>query len=115
MDLFDVIYSVRAQRKFFSKPVPDSMISQLLDAAIRAPSAGNRQEWLFVIVQDSEQRRKIAAIYEKASVAIMGFYRQRGKQCAHHLPESDFLCDHTFANEAAVAGFSVIRARYSQR
>jgi len=54
MDLFDVIYSVRAQRKFLSEPVPDSMISQLLDAAIRAPSAGNRQEWLFVIMQDSE-------------------------------------------------------------
>jgi nitroreductase len=88
MDLFDVIHSVRAQRKFLSEPVPDSMISQLLDAAIRAPSAGNRQEWLFVIVQDFEQRRKIAAIYEKASVAIMGFYRQRGKPA--HLTELQY-------------------------
>jgi nitroreductase len=88
MDLFDVIHSVRAQRKFLSEPVPDSMISQLLDAAIRAPSAGNRQEWLFVIVQDFEQRGKIAAIYEKASVAIMGFYRQRGKPA--HLTELQY-------------------------
>jgi len=30
-------------------------------------------------------------------------------------PESDFLRDHAFPNEAAVAGFSVIQARYRQR
>jgi hypothetical protein len=30
-------------------------------------------------------------------------------------PESGFFRDHLFANEAAVAGFSVLRARYRQR
>jgi hypothetical protein len=34
---------------------------------------------------------------------------------AHHLPESGFLRDHTFVNEAAGAGFSVIWTEYRQR
>jgi hypothetical protein len=31
--------------------VPDGVIYQLLDAAIQAPSGGNRQEWMFVVVR----------------------------------------------------------------
>jgi hypothetical protein len=34
---------------------------------------------------------------------------------AYHMPESGFLRDHVFANEAAVAGYSVIRAENRQR
>ena len=43
--LFEAMYSARALRRLKPDPVPDEIITQILDAAIRAPSAGNSQHW----------------------------------------------------------------------
>jgi len=75
--LFDAIYSTRAIRKFRPDPVPDEMIAKILDAAVQAPSGGNRQQWLFVVVKDLEQRRRLAAIYKQAAEVIGTFYAAR--------------------------------------
>lgn len=45
--LFEAMYSARALRRLKPDPVPDEIISKILDAAIRAPSAGNSQLWGF--------------------------------------------------------------------
>ena len=52
--LFDAIYSARALRRLKPDPVPEEIITRILDAAIRAPSAGNAQNWGFVVVRDME-------------------------------------------------------------
>ena len=62
IDLFDAIYTARAQRRFRPDPVPEELVDRVLDAAIRAPSAGNAQNWSFVVVRDADQRRA-AAVY----------------------------------------------------
>ena len=36
--LFEAIYSARSLRRFNPDPVPDDVITKVLDAAIRAPS-----------------------------------------------------------------------------
>jgi nitroreductase len=54
--LFDAIYSARALRRLKPDPVPEEIINRILDAAIRAPSAGNTQNWAFIVVRDGEQR-----------------------------------------------------------
>jgi nitroreductase len=46
--LFETIYSARAIRHF--RPEPIELLTQILEAAIRAPSATNGQHWLFVVV-----------------------------------------------------------------
>ena len=48
--LFDAIYSARALRRLKPDPVPEEIITRILDAAIRAPSAGNTQNWAFIVV-----------------------------------------------------------------
>jgi nitroreductase len=45
-----------------------------MDAAIRAPSGSNAQSWLFVVVKDPEQRRKLGAVYKKASSLLLKLY-----------------------------------------
>ena len=65
--LFDAIYSARALRRLKPDPVPEEIITRILDAAICAPSAGNAQNWAFVVVRDREQRRQLGLIYRKAS------------------------------------------------
>ena len=65
--LFEAIYSAIALRRFKPDPVPEELITQVLDAAIRAPSAGNAQNWAFVVVRGVAQRSKLGTIYRKAS------------------------------------------------
>lgn len=88
IELFEAIYSARALRKFRPDPVPDELISKILDAAIQAPSGGNRQQWLFVVVKDLEQRRRLAAIYKKAAEIVATFYAVRPRPA--HVDEASY-------------------------
>lgn len=49
--LFHTIYSTRALRRFKPDPISNEVLFQLLDAAIRAPSGQNAQDWRFVLVR----------------------------------------------------------------
>jgi nitroreductase len=53
MDVREAIYGRRAVREFTTEPVEEAVLRLLVDAAIQAPSAVNRQPWLFAIVRDS--------------------------------------------------------------
>ena len=57
--LFETLYTSRALRRFKPDPVPEDVIFQLIDAAIRAPTGHNRQDWRFVVVTDPDSRRKL--------------------------------------------------------
>ena len=50
MDAMEAILTRRSIRKYKTTPIPESMILELLDAAMNAPSSGNAQPWHFVIV-----------------------------------------------------------------
>jgi nitroreductase len=99
--LFDAIYSVRALRRLKPDPVPEEVISRILDAAIRAPSAGNAQNWAFIVVRDSEQRRQLGLIYRKASDIASEMYKARPRpthmtdeQYRRMLDSGTYLWDH---------------------
>ena len=51
-------------------PVPEELITKVLDAAIRAPSGGNTQNWIFIVVREEAQRRLLAAVYRKARMRL---------------------------------------------
>jgi len=68
--LFEAMYSARALRRFKPDPVPDEIISKILDAAIRAPTASNYQNWVFIVVKDPERRRRVAEVYRKVGDGI---------------------------------------------
>jgi len=88
MGLFEAIYSARALRRLRPDPVPENLITKILDAAIRAPSAGNSQTWSFVVVREPELRRKLGVIYRKAADIIGAFYAARGRP--EHMSEREF-------------------------
>ncbi len=56
---FEVVYTTRALRRFRPDPVPDEVLFQLLDAAIRAPSGQNAQDWRFIIVRDRAIKQRM--------------------------------------------------------
>ena len=88
LDVFEAMHTARAMRRFKPDPVPEALITRILDAAIRAPSAGNAQNWAFVVVRDAEQRRRLGAIYRKASDIASAMYAARGRP--PHLSEAQF-------------------------
>jgi len=95
METFDCIESRRTVRKYDKKDVPNEMIAEILTAGTYAPSAGNTQEWEFIVVRDREVKRKLsqAALrqsqVEEAPVVIVVLanlekiatrFKERGKQ-----------------------------------
>jgi nitroreductase len=86
--LFEAIYSARSLRRLKPDPIPEELITRVLDAAIRAPSGGNAQNWAFVVVRDAGQRQKLGAIYRKASDIAEAIYAARGRP--PHLTEHQF-------------------------
>lgn len=58
--VLDVIHSCRAMRRLETREVPDELVEELIDAAIRAPSGCNTQDQRFVIVRDPAVKRALA-------------------------------------------------------
>jgi nitroreductase len=77
--LFETIYTARAQRRLKPDPVPMELISKILDAAIRAPSGGNAQNWIFIVVRDEARRHRLGAVYRKAADEVAEIYAARGR------------------------------------
>jgi len=54
------LVSQRACRAYAADPVPDDDLATILRAATHAPSAENRQPWVFVVVRDPATRAAVA-------------------------------------------------------
>ena len=76
MDIFEAMSTQRAMRRLKPDPVPDELIWKLLDAAVKAPSGGNRQPWNFIVIRDAETKTKIAEWYLEGWNTAYGPFRQ---------------------------------------
>lgn len=61
MDLLDVIKTRHSIRSFKPDPVPESIITEMLEAARHAPSGGNAQTHCFGVITDEDLKVKLAA------------------------------------------------------
>lgn len=63
----DVLYSLlsttRSIRRIADTPIPDDMLERVLQAAVWAPSGGNRQPWRIVAVRDRAIKQSLADLY----------------------------------------------------
>ncbi len=66
MSLGEALFTQRAIRRFKADPIPDEVMRDIMEAAIRAPNGGNTQQWHFIVVQDPEMRGKLAELYHEA-------------------------------------------------
>jgi len=77
MDLFEAVRARRSIRAFSEGDIPDETVEKLIDAARKAPSAGNIQPWEFIIVKNKETKRKLSiaagyqAFIEEAPIVIV--------------------------------------------
>ena len=65
MDIFEALYTTRAMRRVKPDPVPEAVQQQILDAAIRAPTGGNAQNWRFLLVDSPEVKAELGPVYRE--------------------------------------------------
>ena len=65
MDVYEALYTTRAMRRVRPDPIPPEVQARILDAAVRAPSGGNAQNWRFVLVDDPATRSALGPLYRQ--------------------------------------------------
>ncbi|MDP9333913.1 MAG: nitroreductase family protein, partial [Actinomycetota bacterium] len=63
MDVYEALYTTRAMRRCKPDPISIDAQQRILDAAIRAPSGGNTQNWRFMLVDDTDVKTQLGPIY----------------------------------------------------
>lgn len=67
MDALEAILTRRSIRKYTSEPVSDETVTQLLKAAMAAPTAGN-QPWHFVVIRDRMIMEAVTTVHPHAKM-----------------------------------------------
>lgn len=60
LEVFEAINTRRSIRRYSKDPVSEDLVVKILEAGRWAPSADNSQPWNFIVLRDSEVRRKVA-------------------------------------------------------
>jgi nitroreductase len=71
-DLFEIMRTMRAMRRLKPDPVPDALIRKILESGVCAPNGGNTQRWRFLVVKDTEIKRKVQGYYQRAFDEVIG-------------------------------------------
>jgi nitroreductase len=73
MDFFEVVDERRSIRSFKEGSLCDETVEKIISAGMKAPSAGNMQPWEFIIVKDSEIKKRIT------KETYLGYMKKEGK------------------------------------
>ena len=76
--IYDAMRSRRSVRRFKPDAVPHDVITSLIEAAITAPSASNKQPWRFLVVEDRVRITRMAAAVRHATDVV-----------ASHIPDQN--------------------------
>ena len=78
MSVYEAIKKRRSVRGYQDKDIPQETLEEILDAARLAPSARNKQQWKFIVVENEEIKQKLVSAANdqkfvgEASVVIAG-------------------------------------------
>ena len=78
MDVIEAIWTARSMRRLKPDPIPDDVLRDIFDAAIRAPSGSNQQTWSFIVVRDPALKQQLQVWYN----AVAQRYFESGPQQA---------------------------------
>jgi len=92
-----VLSTTRSVRKRLDleRPVPREVVLECLRLAIYAPTGGNTQGWRWIVVDDTEQRAQLAALYKRRAEPYLGGWRDLMPDKPNAvLDSSDYLAAH---------------------
>jgi nitroreductase len=88
MELQEALYTTRAMRRVLPDPIPLDIQAKILDAAVRAPSGGNQQNWRFLLLDDPVKKAALAPLYQRAMEQLWESVYKSQLDIAHADPES---------------------------
>jgi nitroreductase len=69
VETYLAVASKRDRRSYADRPIPEEVVTRILDAGRLAGSAVNRQPWTFVVVEDPERKERLAeTVYAAGNV-----------------------------------------------
>lgn len=71
-DIWEIVRTQRAVRRFLPDPIPDDVLRRILRAATRAPSATNVQPWAWLVLKDRDVKARVWEWYVKAQQEVYG-------------------------------------------
>jgi nitroreductase len=71
-DLFEIIETTRSMRRLKPDPVPDELISKILQAGTCAANGGNTQRWRFLVIKDRKIKEAVQVWYKHAFDEVVG-------------------------------------------
>ena len=92
MDLLEAISGRRSVRDYTSQRPDDSIIAQLLTAAVNAPSARNGQPWRFTVVRDPELLDRLSTEAKAYQLATLPAGRGNEERRARMADPANHLC-----------------------
>ena len=87
MDIYEALYTTRAMRRVKPDPIPEAVQKKILDAAVRAPSGGNTQNWRFMLVDDPDIKAKLGPIYRRCLGSLWETIYKDRMEAAHANPD----------------------------
>ena len=89
MDVREALYTTRAMRRVKPDPIPVEVQQRILDAAVRAPSGGNTQNWRFLFVDDADIKAASGPIYRECLGGLWSTYYLPRVEAAAADPEAE--------------------------
>ena len=76
LSLLEALHSTPSRRYLSDRPIPDDVLWEILDAATRGPSGGNRQAWGWVVVTDTDIKQQVSVWYREGWERAYGSRRE---------------------------------------
>ncbi|WP_139652967.1 nitroreductase family protein [Raoultibacter phocaeensis] len=87
----ETVLARRSIRSFVDKPLPHDELETIAICAKHAPSANNRQEWMFFVIEDRNRTAKLAAVIGEAmGRATYDMYKPQALIMVAHKKDAPF-------------------------
>lgn len=70
MDTLDLIRRHRSIRRYRPDPIPDDLLTEVLDAGVRASSSGNMQTYSIIVTRDRALREQLYELHMEQSMVL---------------------------------------------
>lgn len=87
-DLYALMSTTRSIRRISDTPIPDDVLQRVLQAAIWAPSGGNRQPWRIIAVRDRDTKQKLSDIYVEEWAKYVDFNMKKVEGASSEIVEA---------------------------
>ena len=74
--IYEAMRTLRAVRRLRPDPVPDDILHRVLEAAIWAPTGGNRQPWRIIVIKESRLKEELGRLYSEVWTPFAKRYRE---------------------------------------